>query len=688
MFNSITKHLAVFILATLLTVVLTWPFTQNLATYYTDSGDYTGFGSILWWSFESLTNGRIFDSQKYFNGYQLYPMPYTIAFGDHLFVPSLIFGFFYILSQNFILSVNLLTFVSLILGFISCFYVINFFVKNFFASIIGAAVFTFNPITFAQFPQHAYLFNRVFLPPIFLFAYKFFKSPGFINAFFLGLFFTLNALTVIYYQIYTIFLLMVLALIHISVNLFKKNFYYIFQFIKGGLIILVFLPVLLYFDLPYLKFNSLEGAKRSLEQNIYYSARVADWFSPSRSSLLYKDLSYALNDKRLGLENQDNYYHEEHSLFLNLTPVFLFLVSLGYFLGKCKLKPGNSRHGLLSFLKRFFSLYLTSPLPLFLTVLAISFIMTFGPYFTGWNGNTGGFALPFYFFYEYLPFGKGVRVPTRFQFIFYLPFALLCAYGALFLFKKTKRYFFAVFMIILGLLVVENINVFSFDERSYILPKVERLSQNGELSFLRDKNVLHLPVIFPDFVLTEGVYHNWRVITGEKIVNMHSGYNPQDQVNLLLKLKEGVGEEALKRLVALGVNFIVIHQDLIDPEQYKQRFKINESLYQEITVFNNGDTRILDLSHYSLDIRKCSLDQDFDINIKSAEIFGSATSTTVLILKNKSNCYLPSIYQDRYQRMDFYTNFLKRTAYFRLPVIIDPFEEVVLSELNNELRIQ
>lgn len=670
---KILKHLSIFTLATILTIILTWPFTPNLGSFYTDSGDYTGFGSILWWSFESLTNGRFFDSQKYFNGYQLYPVPYTLTFSDHLFIPSLIFGLFYVLSQSFIFSVNALSLVSLILSFISCFYVLNYFVKNFYASLIGATIFAFNPIIFAQFPQHAYLFNRFFLPPLFLFAYKFFKSPKPQDAFLLGLFFTLNALTVIYYQIYTIFLLMVLTFIYVSINFFKKNFKYIFLLTKNGLIILVFLPLLLYFNLPYLKFNSLEGAKRSIDQNIYYSARAADWFSSSRSNLLYGDFSYVFNTKRSDLEKRDNYYHEEHSLFLNFIPMFLFLGSLGYFLKKHK---------------QFFSSYLVSPLPLFFTILLISFIMTFGPVFTGWNGERGDFKLPFYFFYEYLPFGKGVRVPTRFQFIFYLPFALFCAYGALFLFNKAKKYFFAAFVVIMGLLVVENINIFSFNQTSYILPKVERLSQNGQLVFLRDKNVLHLPIIFPDFVRTEGVYHNWRVVTGEKIVNMHSGYNPQDQINLLLKLKEGVSLNELKKLTALNVHYVILHKDLINVGQYNSQFKDSEGFFEEGTVFNKEDTQIIDLSKYDFDIKKCDFNQDFDINFTKALIAQTSISTNVLVLKNRSDCYLPNIYNDRYKSMDFYPNFIKKTVNFRLPIIIEPYQEIILSELNNELKLK
>jgi len=666
-------HVAVFALSIILTTVLTWPFAQNISTYYTDSGDYTGFGSILYWSFESLVNGRIFDFQSYFNGYQVYPMPYAFTFTDHLFVPSLMFGIFYMFSQNYIFSVNLLSYISLVFSFISCYYVLNYFVKNFYASVIGAAIFTFNTITFAQFPQHAYLFNRVFLPPLFLFAYKFFKQPNIKDAFLTGLFFTLISLTVIYYQIYTTFLLLVLAGIFLLINIVRKNFSYIFRIVKNGMIFIIFIPILLYFNLPYLQFNGLESAKRSVDQNIYYSAVLADWFTAAPNNYLYKDMGHAFNEKRAALEEKDFMYPEEHSLFLNFIPMLLFSAAIFYFFRR--LAPKDN------LIKKFFASFTTSPIPLFTTILIITFLMTFGPFYLGWNSYTDGVKFPFYYFYHYLPFGQGVRVPTRFQFIFYLPFALFCAYGALYFFKNTKKFTIPLFIIILGLLVVENINTFSFDQRSYILPKVERLSENGELIFLKDKVTLHLPIIFPDFVVTEGVYHNWRVITNEKLVNMYSGYLPPEHIKLMMKLKEGVGLEDLKKLKAMGVNYLVMHRDLMDEDYYKNKVLKYDEIYDKGVIFNKEDTKIIDLNKYDFFIKRCDFDKDLEINLSEAVVSGSSERIKVSTIKNKSDCFYPSIYMDRYKDIDIYQNFIKITVQLKMPYLIEPYQEVVLGEI-------
>lgn len=62
----------------------------------------------------------------------------------------------------------------------------------------------------------------------------------------------------------------------------------------------------------------------------------------------------------------------------------------------------------------------------------------------------------------------------------------------------------------------------------------------------------------------------------------------------------------------------------------------------------------------------------------------------VLDLKNMSDCYLPSIYEEKYKTMKFNTNFINQSQHiisFKLPPIIGPYEEIILSELNNNLKI-
>ena len=199
---------------------------------------------------------------------------------------------------------------------------------------------------------------------------------------------------------------------------------------------------------------------------------------------------------------------------------------------------------------------------------------------------------------------------------------------------------------------------------------------------------MHLPIIFPDFAVTEGVYHNWRVITGEKIVNMYSGYLPPDHIKLLMKLKEGVGLEDLKRLKAIGVNYLVIHKDLMDEGYYENKVQKYDEIYEKGVVFNQEDTRVIDLNKYGFDIKRCDFDKDLQINFNEAVVSGTSEKTKILTIKNRSDCFYPSIYMDRYREINVYQNFIKVTVQIKMPYLLEPYQEVVLSGINGELKIK
>ena len=91
----------------------------------------------------------------------------------------------------------------------------------------------------------------------------------------------------------------------------------------------------------------------------------------------------------------------------------------------------------------------------------LSFVFTFGPFFQGWNnpGSTD-IKLPYSYLYEYIPFFKGIRAPTRFQYIFYVPFSLFVAFGYLFLKEKVKNVNLmkVLFLCFMAILFIENFN--------------------------------------------------------------------------------------------------------------------------------------------------------------------------------------------------------------------------------------
>lgn len=422
------------IIGFLLTILLTWPLALKINSFYGDASEYSLVGWILWYNQESITTGRIFYQQDYFNSNQFFPLPFSLAYSDHLFAPSLIFAPIYWLSRNLVFSVNYFAILTFVLTFVSSFYCLNFFVRKKFASLLGAFVFTFNPFTFAQFfGHHLQLMNKYFLPPLFLFAYLYIRKPSLKNSFFFFLFFTLNALSGVYIQTFSIIFIPLFWLPFIISNLAAKNIKFFYNFLRNSLIFLFFLPILLYFNLPYLNFSKLENVSRSLEETAALSARGIDWISSLQNNLVYGGLVQSLEPFREPRDRNGSFNHTEHVLFTNIMPLVLFLV------------------GLLS-MKRGVTFYA------FFILLFFSAIFTFGPYFYGWNNKQGMGTTLFYHLYQSSKIFQGIRVLTRLQVIFYFPFSLFISFGVIQLLKLNKKILVLLLGFICFSLILENIN--------------------------------------------------------------------------------------------------------------------------------------------------------------------------------------------------------------------------------------
>lgn len=634
------KHLLVIVVGIVLTIILTWPYALNMGSFFSDQGDYPFNVAQLWYNQDSIKTGRIFNLKEYIHGYQFYPQPYSFAFANNAFVPSLIFAPMYWITGNIIFSGNFYTFLTFVLSFLAAFYAVNYFVKNPYASLIGAFVFTFNANTLVRFPQHIDVLGKYFLPLVFLFAYQFLEKPTLRKGLLFALFFTLNALTNNYYEIFTIILLPILTLTFFIKEAFKKNWSYFLSTAKFGAVFLIFLPILLYFNLPYLEFSQKEGVTRTLGDTIFFSARINDWFASSPDNFLYGGWMRAIDPIREPKDDRGILNYEEHSLFLGLVPLILF------FLG----------------LKTFHSQKINRAY--FYLLLIIPVILMLGPFF---NGAESFFKLPFYFLYDFIPILRGIRSPTRFEFVLLLPFAIIASFGAKRLLEGRKNIkIITIIITITVILILENLTPKDFSLRSNILSKID-LMDKAKLQTLSNKITLHLPIYdtsdADNFGNNSG-YLNLVTQTGGKIVNGNTSYLPSDQLVFLSEIKrDGLSDQNILKLKALGVEYVVVHKPEIE---------------------------IVDLGKTNLNPKICNFSNDFDIQFGKAAPGGvtSEETTYAISLKNMGSCYLPSIYEDRYRSINVEIDGKGKKAHLRMPIIIGPLEQVVLSEINRELRIE
>lgn len=558
------KFILVSLLGIILTFILTLPFSIKLSSYFNDSSDYAFTGSMLYYNQQAIKTGLIINQKEYFNGYQYYPQPSTIAYADQLLLPSLIYSPIYWLTNNYILSVNLLVLVTFILSFVISYYVFNVFFKNGFAASIGAFVYTFNPQIFARFPYHLGLLNHFLLPLVFLFAFKFLINPTFKSSFLFALTFTLNALSAVYFQILAIIFLPIFSCPFLISNFFNKNRRYFLKLFISSFIILTFLPILFYFNSPYLNFSKNEQATRKLDETLFFSGRLINWFFTNPNNFIYGNFVKKYESIRSpGIDNiNGEFNYAEHTLSLNLIPTVLFLIGLF-----CLYKQTKNK------------ILVKSQLILEIAMLLIlisSFILSFGPIFFGWNGEGPYWKLPYYYLYQISSVFSGIRVPSRLQFIFYLPFAFFISYGVLFLFNtiKNKKIFYLLFIFLITCLIIENINIKSYEDKSLIIKNENK--NMDEINFLKGKNVLHLPIHIPELGEMSMYTLNWYFLTNTKSLNGYSGYVSKDQLNFLIKIKEKFNEEALKQLKVINTDYVIIHKNLLskETEKYKAFFNI------------------------------------------------------------------------------------------------------------------
>lgn len=645
----------IFLLGIFLTAIFTWPFITKLGNFYSDTGDYPLVGYILWNNQNALISGKIFNQQEYFKSNQLYPLPTVVSYSEHLFIPSLIFSPIYWVTNNLVFSVNIFSFLTFVLNFISSYYTIKVILKNELASLVGAVIFSFNPLTLAHFPEHVALQNKYFLPPLFLSFFHFLKKPDLKTTGFFAIFFVLNSLSASYFEVFSLVIILLMTIMAFVIKIKNKQAKYFFAIVKNSWIFLLFTPLLLFFNLPYYNFSNNEIISRGLGENIYYSATIMDWFMPNHQSLIYSGISNFIADK-LNFINPNRY--QEHTLFLNLVPTLLFLISFGYFRSRVNSKTEKDL--------LFFSVF----------ILIVSFTLSLGPLLKFWDGNLSTIILPYYFLYElFLPL-RGLRVPARLEFIFYVPFSMMAAYGTLHLLKKRARSL-VIIITILALLIVENYEVRNYQDSSDILKNVNNTNINYKLAFLKNRKTIHLPVFKHNFG-EDSRYLNWITQTEETTMNGYSGYPPRDHLLFLQEINNNLNEDSLKKLYSLDVDYIIIHKNLLTYSELVN-YNFYKETYKDNVFLDQNDIMILDIKKFNFKLNTCDFFKD--IEIQSSEM-------KQLTLKNKSNCYLPSIYQNRYKDFTFIMRGLKYKVHLKLPEIIGPFEEITFKKANNDFKYQ
>lgn len=658
------------VLACVLTAVFTFPFITKLDSYSNDYDDYPltayAYADIFRWVISGNTLHPYVNSPPS----QFYPFGYTHIAGDLLITSSLLYGPLFLLLKNSVLALNFFSLFTLVMNFISAFFVLNYFLKNGRASIVGATIFTFNPLVFSHFPVHLPLLQLYFFPWIFLSLYLLFKNPNWKKMLITAGLITLNALNSVYFQIMMVLSIPLFVSPFIISNLHRRNFTYFKRIFLLSILAVPFLLLILFIDLPHYRYSQKEGMKRSIEQTVFYSARLTDFFASTPDNFLYGSLVRKIEPARLPKEYNGSFNYQEHTLFLNLLPVTLFILGI-YLLVKLRRK-------------------LPHPCVYAGLVLigTVSFVIQWGPYLALDNGTLPQIKLPYYFLYRTLPFLKGIQGVTRFGIIFYIPFVFFISFAAERIFLRFPKSKNLLLVFLMTGILLENINLRPYTDRSSTHESVTVFRNNHPdiAGLLKNRNTMHFPsfVSIPNRFYWEVRYLTWSMYTGENLLNSLI-YLPRDWIGILSEMDNHISTDTIRILKSMQAEYLVIHKDFYReyiPDKLPEFQHLQNLDLKEIILFENDAIVILDLSKYTEKISTCTglVDTDVDLQL-SPYVISTLPLPIRLTITNKKGCYLYSPGDNRYLETKISINNSKKAKlYFKIPLLILPGEKAVMAE--------
>jgi len=244
-----------------------------------DLGDPLFLTWIMAWDvhkFMELDFTGLFDANIF------YPYKNTLAYSDSL-IGEAIFALPVIaFLGNAILAYNLILLMGMALSGFGMYLLASYLTNNRFAAFCAGIIFAFFPWRFAQ-VVHVQLQYAQWIPLTFLCLHKFLDKGTYKYLFLSTTFFILQFLSGYYYSMYlTFFAGLLIGLESYRRRLSDKRFFY-----KIGLFFFTSAVFVLPFLFPYLEVKQVMGFRRSVEENIHYSADILSYVSVPTSNLFW-----------------------------------------------------------------------------------------------------------------------------------------------------------------------------------------------------------------------------------------------------------------------------------------------------------------------------------------------------------------------------------------------------------------
>lgn len=602
-FSNVWLPLLSLLLFVILTALILWPLTAHLATSANNEGDDLQQMWSMGWVMHSLTH----DPSNLFNGNIFYPYLNTLAYSDNL-IPQALLGLpIYLLTNNLILSYNLVMFGALVLAGWGMFWLVRDLTGSSGAGLVAGTIFAFAPYKIAHLSQ-LNLLSIEWLPFAFLCLRRlvladldfgsgnnqklFWKrlNTGWGWAVGFGCFFLLQSLSSVYYFLYAIPLYLIYF---VGLYIAAKRWPAPTLLIKLGLASLIAILIILPTLIPYLQVSNTQAAERTTLEVNEFAANYRFYLGVPENNLLWGQTLAKYGGSG-----------GERRLFPGLLAYLLAVLAVCGPLIFSLVGRRKSNIAALPLLTKRLSRerYIYLVLGLFALLMSFGFTL----HLKGLD-----IPLPYRFFYDYFPGWKGLRAAVRYGVFVLFAVSVLAGIGFGWLQQgllprgTSPRPFYKTGVLKLidpAILLLVSFLEYRSDI-TYTRPAV--LSQPPPVySWLGEAGhagpVLELPMAQgPDLPSIHDFYSslNW-----QPTVNGESGYTPPVYSDLYAATQPDrlLSTQTLATLQGMGIRWLVwhLHDESmpLDPTQWqKLQPQLDSSKYLKL-AYSTPTDRVYELA--------------------------------------------------------------------------------------------
>jgi hypothetical protein len=589
-------------LFSLMALIQLYPLSLHPHNALNDTGDCL----LNTWILTSVSRQLFSNPLKIFEANAFYPYSHVISYSEHLLPPALLFSPVYHLTQNPVLAYNFVFFLCVVLNGYAMFLFLKSLTRSDIAGLAGGVMFAFNTYQ-VQHITHVQLLTSWLIPLSLLYLHKFIQEKRLKHSILFSLFFTLQALSCIYYGLFFISILFLAVPV---VYLLQPKKWALSSWISFLVPISFSGLILLGFSIPYLSLFRTFGFKRDLAQGadlvnylsvIPNNVILGKLLSPlgSNEYFLFPGIAavllagYLVFLKRKVLWPSLKWLRSvlAFTLFITIGFAILIIVTRGFLLkiGPLSISghnPGKPVYGALVVLSLWvltaFGVFLfnrnaerTDEIKntfLYLILLFWALHLSFGSSFVllakspAFRHYRPGFFVPFKWFYDHVPGFKGIRVPARYGIFVIFCLIVLAAYGLKNVLQAIRKKEIKIAFSI-GLIVFLNLEYLAIPHQIKIIP----VSHDVPPTYAWIKNkpgdfaVVELP--FFKKVDHEAKYMYLSLYHGKRMINGYSGFIPLSTFYIRRVFDGFPSQASLDILKALNIKYAIVHPKLWGDEK-------------------------------------------------------------------------------------------------------------------------